>query len=145
MEIFHFLQKCLIFQGITYPMPTVLKGKHFRILHIFDKSGVKMTNWFLTPSFKIYKGTVVAINVFQCLKEHYMPYPLLVAFRLNMSINADMIIKRQALRQKKDTNRLAEGVTLWEQWSTALNAQLYLNLIDLQNLLLKKKRYQWSS
>lgn len=36
-----------------------------------------------------------------------MPYPLLVAFRLNMNINADTIIKRSNLLQKKGINRLA--------------------------------------
>lgn len=46
-------------------MATVVKGKHFRVLHIVDRSGVKITNYFLTSTFKIYRETVVVINSLQ--------------------------------------------------------------------------------
>lgn len=38
-----------------------------------------------------------------------MPYSLLVAFRLNMNINANTIIKRSNLLQKKGINRYFIG------------------------------------
>lgn len=46
-------------------MATVVKGKHFRVLHIVDRSGVKIINYFLTSTFKIYRETVVVINSLQ--------------------------------------------------------------------------------
>lgn len=57
--------KCLIFKDIIYPMTSVVKGKHFRVLHIVDRSGVKITNYFLTSTFKIYRETGVVINLLQ--------------------------------------------------------------------------------